>query len=103
MPIGIYKRSEKEIFRLRNIAKMHKIEGKHKGNKYRAKKIIQTDLFGNAINIFDCIRDAARSLKISPSGITMCARGQLKTCGGFKWNYLKLEQKNNLPEAIIRK
>lgn len=60
----------------------------HKGNKHSAKKIIQISLTGDIIKMWDCISDAAIKLNISPSGITMCARGQLKKSGGFRWSYL---------------
>lgn len=63
-------------------------KGIHKNNKHSAKKIIQTDFEGNVIKIWDCMKDAATSLNICISGITMCAKGQIKKSGGFKWTYL---------------
>lgn len=62
--------------------------GIHIGNKHSAKKIIQISLTGEVIKLWDCINDAAVNLEISPSGISMCARGKLKKSGGFKWSYV---------------
>ncbi len=64
-------------------------KGINKGNKNSAVDVIQTDMNGNVIKIWNCITDASRYLKISKSGISMCASGQLKTSGGFKWSYLR--------------
>jgi len=62
-------------------------KGIHKGNKHSAKSIEQKSLDGRLIKIWTCISDAAKQLNIVPSGITMCARGELKKSGGFRWNY----------------
>lgn len=63
-------------------------KGIHPGNKHSAKRIAQMDINGLLVREWDCLNDAAKALGISPSGITMCARGQLKKSGGFKWIYL---------------
>lgn len=57
------------------------------GNKNSAKHIMQYDLKNNFIKEWDCILDAARKLNINSSGITMCAKKQLKQSGGYIWIY----------------
>ena len=63
-------------------------KGIHKGNKHSSKSVRQLSLDGKVIKDWLCINDAAKKLDLSPSGITMCARGQLKKSGGFRWSYL---------------
>ena len=49
------------------------------------KKIIQKDLKGNVIKIWDCIRLAAETLDISAPDISNCVNNHRKTAGGYIW------------------
>lgn len=57
----------------------------------RARKIIQYDLFGNYIRIWDCIKDASDELGIQRHGINCCCQKDkwYKQCGGFIWRYIE--------------
>ena len=39
--------------------------------------------------VFHSLNEAARQLKIDPSSISKACRGELKTCGGFHWEFVK--------------
>lgn len=49
--------------------------------------VLQKDINGDIIKEWNCIRDAARELNLSPSGITNNCKGRQKTHGGFIWEY----------------
>lgn len=51
---------------------------KGKKHEWNRKKIVQLDLEGNFIKLWDSIKDAEKELNI-------CYRKKNKTCGGFQW------------------
>lgn len=69
--------------------KNHPMYGKHGVNHPTAKKVVQYDLQGNFIKIWDCISDVQRELGIRQSTISCCCKGRpgYKTAGGFVWRY----------------
>lgn len=56
-----------------------------------AKRIAQYDLDGNLIKIWDYVKQASEELNLDHSSICKCARGKIKTCGGYKWEYIAKE------------
>ena len=44
--------------------------------------------------VFDDATDAGKALSIDGSAILKCCRGERKTCGGYHWNFINLE--NNI-------
>lgn len=44
--------------------------------------------------IFEDATEAGKKLKIDSSGILKCCRGERKTCGGYHWKFINLE--NNI-------
>jgi group I intron endonuclease len=59
-------------------------------NGYKtAKKIVQKDLNGERIAVYDSINKAHLKTKISAGNISNVANGRVKTAGGFTWEYLK--------------
>ena len=60
--------------------------------KTRSKEIGQYDLDGNLIAVFNSASEARRSTGVSKSSIQDCARGKIRTGGGFIWKWLS-EQK----------
>lgn len=59
-----------------------------------AKKIVQYDMQGNLIKIWDSISDAARKLKLDPGHIAKCCHntdGYFKTAGGCIWRFFGVE------------
>lgn len=51
----------------------------------RKKKVIQYDLAGEKINVFDSIAEASKSTEINNSSIAKCCRGERNKAGGFIW------------------
>jgi len=51
----------------------------------RKVKIVQMDLLGVEIKIWNSIKEAGVSLKIPPTNICQAVNGKLKTAGKFKW------------------
>lgn len=59
-----------------------------KGNKsIIGKKIIQYDLNGQFIKIWNTIKYAALELGINDSDISVTCKGKQKTAGGYQWKY----------------
>lgn len=54
---------------------------------HNSKSIIQFDLEGNQIKVFESIHQAAKELSIQPNGICLCCKGKLKKTGGFIFRY----------------
>jgi len=52
------------------------------------RKVVQLDLEKNEINRFDSIKEAAKSVNISPSGIKAVLYKKQNTSAGFIWKYL---------------
>ena len=58
------------------------------GNKHPLlKSIIQMDLNGVILKVWDSPSIASKELNINADGIRNCARGLTQTSGGFKWVY----------------
>lgn len=51
------------------------------------KSILQFTKEGEFIRKWDSATQVERELGISQGNISMCCKGKLKTCGGFKWGY----------------
>ena len=68
----------------REIARKHDYENM---NAEQMKKVVQRDLAGNVIAVFNSIGQAARNVEISPGHIWQCCNGQRKTCKGCVWEY----------------
>jgi hypothetical protein len=58
-------------------------------NHPKARKVIQYDLEGKLIRIWDSVMDVERELKIFNTNICACCRGRRKhqTAGGYIWRY----------------
>lgn len=52
---------------------------------YRKKKVIQYDLEGELVKVFDSISDASKQTEINKSSIAKCCRGERNKAGGFIW------------------
>lgn len=58
------------------------------GDKHpNSKKVEQYDKDYNFIKEYSCAREAMRELLISNTNISACARGRVKSAGGFIWKY----------------
>ena len=53
----------------------------------RINAVLQYDLSGKLLHIWETGLDAAKSLNIPQGNISSCCLGKLKTAGGFKWQY----------------
>ena len=58
-----------------------------KGNKYRAKPIVQYDLNGKFIRTWECAKDVEKKIGIHHSNIGKCCNGNMKSAGGYQWKY----------------
>lgn len=65
----------------------------------KRKKIIQYDLEGNFIKIWDCMSDVTRQLNIETGDLTCVCQGKQKTAGGFQWKYFIIDNKVKI-EAV---
>ena len=68
----------------KEIAKKHNYKAMNESQK---RKVVQKDVDGKQIAVFDSIREAARSVNVSTGHIWQCCNGQRKTCKGSVWNY----------------
>ena len=62
-----------------------------KANQSKCKKILQFDLEGNFIKLWDSLKSAEEFLKIKHSSIWSCLNGRYKTAGNYIWKYYDLE------------
>jgi hypothetical protein len=53
-----------------------------------SKKVIQKDINGNFIKIWDSVMDIERELGYKSGAISNCCLGKCKTSGNFIWNYI---------------
>ncbi len=54
---------------------------------YRKKKVIQYDLEGELVKVFDSISEASKATEINKSSIAKCCRGERKKAGNFIWKF----------------
>ena len=54
---------------------------------YRKKKVIQYDLEGELVKVFDSISDASKASGVNKSSIAKCCRGERKKAGNFIWKF----------------
>lgn len=54
---------------------------------YRKKKVIQYDLEGEILDIYDSIAEASKATEINKSSIAKCCRGERKKAGNFIWKF----------------
>ncbi len=62
-----------------------------KGSLQRNSKIIQYDMAGNALKIWESIKEASENLGIKYQNISACCRGKKKSSCGYMWSYANLE------------
>ena len=55
----------------------------------KSKKIVQLDLNGNILKIWDSAREIQRETGLSQGNISRCCNGKYKQSYGFKWQYYK--------------
>lgn len=57
-------------------------------SKHKGKKIIQYDLFGNYIKIWNSAKKAAKNLNINAGNISSCCNSVRKSAGGYYWRHV---------------
>lgn len=60
------------------------------GSLARNQRVIQYDLDGNAIRIWESMKSACEELGLKYQGISACCRGKKKSCGGYAWTYANI-------------
>lgn len=56
---------------------------------HNKKAIVQMDVDGNVVKIWDSASDAMKITGIDSSGISKCCNGKLKIVGGYKWRFIE--------------
>lgn len=62
--------------------------GNFNGDSFNSRSVLCKNKNGDIIFHFECIRQAAKNLKISESAISNNLNGLCKTSGGFIWEYV---------------
>lgn len=63
---------------------------RYKGKPPQHKEtVIQKDVEGNTIAIYECVNSAHKATGIKSSAIIACCKGKTKTSFGYKWEFLK--------------
>lgn len=52
-------------------------------------KVVQFDLDGNFLCVYESAIEPAKAFDLNPSGISGACRGRLRRCGEFQWRYLE--------------
>lgn len=58
------------------------------------KKIFQYDINNNLIKEWKSLSEAGRKIGICPQSICECAKGKIKTSGGFIWRYENISEED---------
>ena len=82
------KHSEETIQKISN-TKKGKYGGRNNPNYGKGKKIIQYDLEGNFIKIWNNANQAGKELNICVGNISKCCKNKYKSAGGYIWRYYK--------------
>lgn len=56
-------------------------------SKAHYRKVMQFDLDGNLIKVWDSIKSAANELNLKSPNIIACCNNKQKTCGKYEWRY----------------
>lgn len=74
-----------------------KVPGMFVGGKSPlSKRVVQLDLYGRVIKVWDSVSDACREMKgIMPSGVSQACKGIIRKHGGYKWAYCEQEIERN--------
>lgn len=51
-----------------------------------SKRVIQKDMGGKILRIWDSMSEAAREMGLQVANISNCCSGRIKSTGGYKWN-----------------
>ena len=54
---------------------------------WNSKPVVQMDLNGKVIKVWDSVADIGREWGINPTHISACCRGERNTSNGYKWKY----------------
>lgn len=84
--------------------KKHFMYGKHHSEETKRKikesqkmrKIVQYNLQGELVKIWDCMNDIKRELNIAISNVQKCCKGERKTAYNFIWKYYDDVKINNI-------
>lgn len=57
--------------------------------KGHCKKVQQYNADGDLVNVFESIKQAAKSIKRDISAISHHCKGHTKLCGGYKWKIVQ--------------
>lgn len=77
-------RYKKEIKDLTQLPNEGIITGKNK-------KVNQYDLFGNFIQTFNSLQEAASCVNVHPNEISLCCEGKINSSGHYLWTYLGMQ------------
>lgn len=61
--------------------------GRFGGKSYVSRKVIQMDMKGNTIRVWDCMTDAWKALGLNSGSLTHCCKGEQASAGGYRWRY----------------
>lgn len=61
----------------------------YRHNSWESATIAQLDLKGRVVNIFNTMKDGAKSIAINYCNISDACRGLQKTAGGYLWRYVE--------------
>ncbi len=73
----------------------NEIEPFHKKESCRKKQIIQLDLKGNLISVFNSVTEASKKLNIGRTTISSCLTGRISRASGYQWIYKEDYDPNN--------
>lgn len=72
---------------LSNETKRKMSEARKGAKNSTARKVVQYDLNGNFMRVWDYIKQASDTLGINRNSMGACCRYEQKTAGGFIWRY----------------
>ena len=91
-------KSENQIHAIKHgLRKSSPLEGVFGADNPNSKRILQYNLNGEFIKMWDSISQASKAIGCSESTLASCLHGRIKSCKGFMWKYYDVEIVQNIP------
>ena len=81
------KKGDKHPFKNNPELRLRAIQNMQNLIQANKKRVMQFTTDGIFIQEFESVNEAAESIYVTPSSVTICLKGRTKTSGGFKWKY----------------
>jgi len=65
------------------------IAHQREAKRSKMKPVMQLDMYGKEVARYDSLGEAARQTGLNKDALSACCNGRLKSCGGYRWQFIK--------------